>query len=168
MLIFRKNFLISTTLLLATSLLIVFAQSSEAGDSNTTAAPPPSANSAATASTASPVSVSYTSDQATSGKQFYTQFCAVCHGTNLQGLAGPALVGASFQTEWEGSESTAYALFSFISTNMPHDNPGSLTTTQYIDILAYVLQQNAWPVGTVPLPTDKETLSAMKLTISAP
>jgi mono/diheme cytochrome c family protein len=38
----------------------------------------------------------YTNAQAARGAAVYTQYCAVCHGANLQGEAGTPLMGRTF------------------------------------------------------------------------
>ena len=52
---------------------------------------------------AAPVSGSgpnFTAAQVQKGQGDYTQNCAGCHGANLQGGAGPTLMGAAFLTKW--------------------------------------------------------------------
>ena len=44
---------------------------------------------------------------------------------------------------------------------MPRDDPGSLEESVYIDIVAYVLQQNAFPSGAEELKSDAETLKSI-------
>ncbi|HEV3086465.1 MAG TPA: PQQ-binding-like beta-propeller repeat protein [Candidatus Elarobacter sp.] len=92
----------------------------------------------------------YTAAQARSGAAVYSQTCSQCHGVNLQGGAGPALVGSAFQ-KYVGKSGTAASLYDFISKQMPADKPGSLTQQQYLDVTAYILQRNGYPAGDVPL-----------------
>ena len=44
---------------------------------------------------------------------------------------------------------------------MPQTNPGGLTATQYLAVLAYILQQNKYPAGPAPLTAAK--LASVKL-----
>jgi hypothetical protein len=53
-------------------------------------------------------------------------------------------------------------LFEHISTNMPQDNPGSLSAAEYASIVAYILQLNGRPAGDEELPTDAELLNRMR------
>jgi hypothetical protein len=54
------------------------------------------------------------------------------------------------------------SLFEHISTNMPQDDPGSLTADQYAAIAAYLLQLNGRPAGERELPADMELLNRMR------
>src|SRR5579862_1982912 len=44
----------------------------------------------------------YTNEQASRGAAVYTQYCAVCHGANLQGEAGTPLMGRTFLQAYGG------------------------------------------------------------------
>lgn len=91
----------------------------------------------------------YTAAQASAGAQAYTQNCAMCHGDDLNGGAGPALKGQSFAPP--GASRTVGSVFTMVAEQMPATQPGSLSKTQYEDIMAYILQQNDYPAGTSPL-----------------
>ncbi len=91
----------------------------------------------------------FTAAQATAGATAYTQNCAMCHGADLKGVAGPALIGPAFASA--ATEATVGGIFTEISQQMPAGQPGSLTKTQYEDIMAYILQQNGYPAGTTAL-----------------
>lgn len=93
----------------------------------------------------------YTDAQVQRGQQVYSAHCAKCHGAELQGQAGPALAGSAFKGSLEYSKMSAPQLFSFISSQMPNDDPGSLTKSQYIDVLAYILKKNGYPAGKTAL-----------------
>jgi mono/diheme cytochrome c family protein len=102
---------------------------------------------------------SYSAAQAKDGLAVYTAQCAACHGANLEGSAGPSLAGDQFLARWSGK--TASDLNDFISSLMPQTNPGGLTSTQYLGVLAYILQQNKYPAGSAPLTAAK--LATIKL-----
>ena len=87
----------------------------------------------------------YTAQQASAGADVYTQSCAMCHGADLKGGAGPALTGKSFASE--GTHSTIGGVFAQEAQQMPAGQPGSLSQTQYEDVMAYILQQNGYPAG---------------------
>jgi mono/diheme cytochrome c family protein len=93
----------------------------------------------------------YSATQADRGKTVFQSTCTTCHNFDLQGNTGrgPALVGDQFMANWE-TESVS-SLFSRLKTTMPRNNPGSLTEDVYIDLLAYILQANAYPAGSEPL-----------------
>ena len=56
-----------------------------------------------------------------------------------------------------------YDLYSLISNTMPQDRPGSLTDSQYVNVIAYLLQRNQVPSGPAKLSTD--TLGMKKIRI---
>ena len=93
----------------------------------------------------------YTKEQAQAGVQIYSGTCSVCHGSRLQGGAAPALTGAAFAQSLKTTYTTTSALFALISTQMPVNNPGSLSKEQYTQVLAFILAKNGYPVGSVPL-----------------
>jgi mono/diheme cytochrome c family protein len=88
----------------------------------------------------------YTAAQASAGATLFTQNCALCHGADLKGGAGPALLGQAFAAP--GDDDTIGAIFSQLAAQMPQASPGSLTHTQYEDVMSYILQQNGYPAGT--------------------
>jgi alcohol dehydrogenase (cytochrome c) len=92
---------------------------------------------------------SYTSAQASRGATVYTQYCAQCHGANLQGDSGPALSGEVLRATYGAG--TAAQLYDFISRQMPQNSPGSLSQQQYLDVTAYILSRNGFPSGNAPL-----------------
>jgi alcohol dehydrogenase (cytochrome c) len=91
----------------------------------------------------------YTSVQALRGASVYTQYCAQCHGANLQGESGTALTGPTLSAAYGGK--TAAQLYDFISRQMPQNAPGSLSRRQYLDVTAYILSRNGFPAGSSPL-----------------
>jgi mono/diheme cytochrome c family protein len=105
----------------------------------------------------------YTTSQAEAGKDVFQKVCAICHGNQLQGGAGPALAGKQFLSVSQFQELTANYLYHFMSAHMPLTNPGSLTKTQYLDVMAYFLQVNGYAAGSHPLTADDKELKAIKI-----
>lgn len=103
----------------------------------------------------------YTPAQAKHGAQLYSQHCAQCHGSALQGQTGPALAGSDFKGSLEYSKMSAKQLFNFIAAQMPYNDPGSLKKQQYLDVLAYILSKNGYPAGDESL--SESSLSHVKL-----
>jgi mono/diheme cytochrome c family protein len=104
----------------------------------------------------------YTDEQAKRGSAAYTQNCAGCHGTDLQGgESAPPLAGGDFMSNWNGL--TAGDLFDRIRTTMPADRPGKLTRDQNADLLAFILSTNKFPAGKAELSRQSETLKEIKL-----
>jgi mono/diheme cytochrome c family protein len=106
---------------------------------------------------------SYTPAQAERGQQSYEHSCQVCHGSSLDNgdFGGAPLRGSWFKDHWGASN--AGALFSYMKTAMPPDNPGGLNDTVYADILAFILRENGYPPSGQDLPSDLKALQSMTL-----
>lgn len=78
----------------------------------------------------------YTEAQAETGEPLYASHCATCHE--------PDYFRDVFRA-WQGE--TMGSLFNVMAGTMPQSNPGSLMDQEYLDILAYVLQENDFPAG---------------------
>ena len=95
----------------------------------------------------------YTDAQAARGENVYYSSCAACHGDILTGgEMGPGLAGSSFMGFWEGL--SLGDLYQVMSISMPQDNPGSLDTSEYVDVIAYMLQRSEFPAGSEELHED--------------
>jgi len=105
----------------------------------------------------------FTKSQADAGKDVFQKVCALCHGNRLQGGVGPALAGKQFLSVSQFQEVTAAYFYHFMSTHMPLTDPGSLTKTQYLDIMAYFLEINGYAAGSHPLTANDEELKAIKI-----
>jgi mono/diheme cytochrome c family protein len=89
----------------------------------------------------------YTDDQAARATSTFSQVCSGCHTLAAQG-EGP-LTGEKF---WEGySQKTVGDLLTFVRTNMPDGNGGSLPASTYNDLVALILKSNGFPAGTADL-----------------
>jgi len=119
----------------------------------------------ATAAMAAPPAL-YTAAQATAGADVFAQNCAMCHGSDLSGAAGPALIGQAFAAT--SNKYTVGSIFSEISQQMPAGQPASLTHEQYEDVTAYILQQNGYPAGTAKLDFTAATSSTVPLVSQKP
>lgn len=101
----------------------------------------------------------YTEDQAVRGQSLYNEYCLECHGETMAGLdQAPPLVGPQFTGTWVGEP--LLALVDRLGT-MPPARPGSLTRSQNVDILAYMLWYNGLPIGEMPLDGEKSVLERM-------
>ena len=88
----------------------------------------------------------YTDAQASRGESTYTASCAVCHGDDLSGSEmGPGLAGSSFLEFWDGL--SLGDLYQVMNVSMPQDNPGSLEMSEYVDVIAYMLQRSEYPAA---------------------
>jgi hypothetical protein len=84
----------------------------------------------------------------------YEAYCTRCHGLNLLGGrqgngGGPALKDANFWLNWE--RAPLASLYSKISRTMPLDAPASLRDDDYLDLLGFILRENAFPAGSSEL-----------------
>jgi hypothetical protein len=86
----------------------------------------------------------FSEDQASRGRASYNASCASCHRDDLTGYEG-ALKGQKFVDRWR--EDALESLYSNIKRSMPRNAPGTLETATYLDIVAYILQQNGFPAG---------------------
>ena len=115
------------------------------------------------AASAQAVGSYYTDAQADAGQTVFASQCAICHGDKLEGKVGPALAGEQFLSVSQYQELTAGFLYKTISRQMPKNAPGSLSKTQYLDVLAYILKVNGYPAGPRQLTDDDHELKRIKI-----
>lgn len=106
--------------------------------------------------------IEFTPAQSAEGKIAYDRACRQCHGRGLDdGDFGPPLRGSVFARNW-GGKSVA-ELFTYTSTRMPSDAPGSLGARAYAGIVAYILQSNDVASGLREMPSIAGGLSSMRI-----
>lgn len=104
----------------------------------------------------------YTAEQAARGEAVYTEACIACHGQDLGGNSNsPGLVGMGFMFLWEGR--TLGAFFETIQAEMPTDRPGQLPAQNYLDVIAYILQKNAFPEGSEEMSSSVAVLNSIEI-----
>jgi len=109
----------------------------------------------------------YTEEQAKRGGALYRQWCASCHGNELEGgEMAPGLVGGGFSSNWNGL--TIGDIFDRTRTTMPQDSPGSLSREQTADVTAFILSTNKFPAGKTELSTQSEVLKQIKFEATKP
>ena len=106
----------------------------------------------------------FTAEQALRGRAAYTGPCDRCHGYKLDGapedpvmLPAPPVAGAKFPRKWNGR--SLAALFDYVRTTMPSNNPGYLSDGEVVDIVAYMLFMSGVAVGAAALPADAGLLA---------
>ena len=105
----------------------------------------------------------FTNAQVVRGEEAYNARCASCHSKDLRGNSNsPSLLGMSFMFLWEGR--SVGELYTKIRTEMPSDQPASLPTAMYRDILTYILQSNGYPTGAGELATEQARLDSLLIT----
>ena len=109
----------------------------------------------------------YTEAQAKRGEQFYSQYCASCHGPDLAGgEMAPGLTGGEFSSNW--NDLSLGELFERIRISMPQNAPGSLSRQQNADILAFMLFKANVPAGGDELPGQTDVLNTIKFVAQKP
>ena len=82
----------------------------------------------------------YTKAQARSGKKLYQEHCLGCHER-----------GYFRQVLRTRQGETLDPLFELMVTQMPQNDPGSLSDAEYVDVIAYILSQSRYAEGTKKL-----------------
>jgi mono/diheme cytochrome c family protein len=105
----------------------------------------------------------FTAEQVARGKENFEANCARCHQHNLEGSdRGPALSGDNFWNHWENE--TLNTLFTKVRDNMPPNLTGNqLEPVAKLEIVAYVLSRNGFPVGKTELKQDREALDDVQI-----
>lgn len=98
----------------------------------------------------------YTAGQADRGEEVFRTVCSACH-------VASAFHGPIFQRTWNGR--AVYWLYDAIRNTMPQDNPGGLSPGEYLDVIAYVLELNAYPAGEEELPREDAELRRIRFEI---
>jgi alcohol dehydrogenase (cytochrome c) len=93
----------------------------------------------------------FTQGQVDAGRAAYSVSCALCHGANLEGAAGPSLTGAVFQRNRTGGAHTVGELYEIVFRTMPQNRPGSLPEDTNQALTAYILSKNGYAPGPTPL-----------------
>ncbi len=96
----------------------------------------------------------FTAEQVAKGRTGHRAFCLSCHGSENY-------TGEQFESMWLGR--TVYDFFESLRTTMPNDEPGKLTTEEYVDVIAYILSLNGYPPGSTALPYDENALRKVKI-----
>jgi cytochrome c5 len=111
----------------------------------------------------------YNADQAERGAAQYKESCERCHLAELTGNPvedAPSLVRDAFVARWGGK--TLRDLFDTISRTMPADDPGTLNRRAAVDVIAYILHVNGYPLGEVELDRDPQVLQRIVVDGEAP
>jgi len=90
----------------------------------------------------------YTDAQAERGQFAFNQSCTNCHTLEATGTRRP-VTGDKFWEAW--TQKTPADLLTWVSTNMPNGNGGSLPAPTYRDLVALILRANGFPPGTTEL-----------------
>lgn len=92
----------------------------------------------------------YTDAQAARAQATFDSVCSRCH--MLAGQGKGALTGDAFWTAF--TQKSVADLLTFVKTNMPNGNGGSLPASTYNDLVALVLKSNGFPAGAAEVSPD--------------
>ncbi|MEO7190295.1 MAG: cytochrome c [Vicinamibacterales bacterium] len=99
----------------------------------------------------------FTKEQATRGEKLYAANCVRCHGETLGGIEqAPPLAGPEFSGAWEGKPLSA--LVTKIK-GMPPDEQSTLSRTEIVELLSYLLSAGGLPAGATPLAEETSVLA---------
>ncbi len=96
----------------------------------------------------------FTAEQADRGEQTFMTMCLDCHLPEEFSDAG-------YLSSWEGQTVTDFV--EFVQSSMPEDNPGTLKNTEYLDVIAYILELNGIPSGSRTLNIDLANSARIEL-----
>ena len=94
----------------------------------------------------------YSAEQALRGQKLYEATCSRCHGEDLSGANARPLAGESFIRDWGGLKLDGVLAR---AKTMPPGAAGSLGEAGYVDVIAYVLEVNAFPHGEAELTAER-------------
>ena len=115
---------------------------------------PPASGRGAVANPASNGPGLFTAAQAVRGQQVFSRSCGNCHRVADQ-------TGAAFRAKW--ASGGLGSLFNVISRTMPVPAVGSLSKSDYVAIIAFMLGESGYPAGASELPADPEALARVQL-----
>ena len=101
----------------------------------------------------------YSAAQARRGDAVFQKSCLECH-------VPTDYTGDSFRSKFVGG--TAYDMYEQIRSSMPQSDPGSLTSQQYTDLVAFLFSLNGLPTRSADLPPVVDSLKAIKVQAKAP
>lgn len=82
----------------------------------------------------------FTEAQVTAGQRVYDASCSVCHRMSFY---------RDTLRKW--NDRPLVDFFYSILGDMPMDNPGSLSDSDYTEVIAYILSENGFPTGSTAL-----------------
>ena len=97
---------------------------------------------AALATPAAPAKPDPLAAQVKAGAAVYAKGCQGCHGDTLQGGSAPTLTGAQWLANYSGGKHILAELHTYVSKAMPMNAPGSLSDQTYLDVVAFLFDQN--------------------------
>ena len=106
----------------------------------------------------------FTGAETTRGREVYVAECASCHGPKLSDGVAIALTGQAFLRKWSDPRVTLDDLFFIIQTTMPKNKGNTLPHDDYVAVMAYLMEQNGYPVGQRSRLDSEEQRRGIRLT----
>ena len=104
----------------------------------------------------------YSTKQAERGKEVFDKSCSNCHNQDLKGsVRAPALRGDAFLANWLNS--SVNTLYTKLRFSMPATYPETVSDSDKLLVLAYLLQVNGFPAGSGELVQEEEKLDAIQI-----
>jgi mono/diheme cytochrome c family protein len=110
----------------------------------------------------------YSRGQSMRGASLYAEYCGSCHGSELQGGEFGADEVPSLKREDFLRSGDLGMIFERIRRLMPLNAPGILTDQTYVDVLAFLLEQNGFPSGVNELTSNLEALRLIRVAKATP
>jgi mono/diheme cytochrome c family protein len=102
----------------------------------------------------------FSSAQAARGERLFESICMNCHEITEFTGAGAYLEEVEGKPLWE--------TFEYVWSEMPEDEPASLSPEDYAAVLAYIFSVYGLPSGVSDLPVDRASLEAITITRARP
>jgi mono/diheme cytochrome c family protein len=96
----------------------------------------------------------YTRVQADAGRDLWAMACQSCHAPTQHS-------GATFKANWYGR--SLGELLVYLRREMPKNEPGTLSDSEYVTLIAYLMRVNRMPAGQAPLAADSLTLHRIRI-----
>jgi mono/diheme cytochrome c family protein len=94
--------------------------------------------------------------QAARGERIFSAICTNCH--EIAEFTGPG----AYLEEVDGKP--LWETFEFVWSEMPEDDPSSLSPEDYAAVLSYIFSVYGLPSGPTDLPIDQKSLEAITIT----
>jgi mono/diheme cytochrome c family protein len=97
----------------------------------------------------------FSAAQTERGRSVYSRVCSECHTRSQFSRAD------GFQKNWQGR--TFFDVFEQLRSTMPQDNPGGIPRRDYVDVLAYLLNEFGYPSGETDLPATEPGMKSIRI-----
>lgn len=101
----------------------------------------------------------YSEVQAARGEIVYKATCLECH-------VPEDYTDEAFKSKFVGG--TVFDMWDLIRSSMPQNNPGSLSNTEYTDVVAYLFKLNGLPAREADMPSAADSLKTIKVEAKTP